>query len=187
MSCQTQAAPRRFGTRELCYCALLVVLLAVCAWVSVPAPVPFTMQTFAVCLTLLLLGGRRGTLAISAYLLLGAAGAPVFSGFRGGMGVLLGATGGYLVGFLLTGGLYWALERFSRRRAWACAAVLALGLCVCYAFGTGWFMVVYAGTSGPIGLGGALGMCVLPFLLPDLAKLALALLLSRRLAPHISF
>ena len=82
--------------------AMAVALIAVCSWISIPTTVPFTMQTFAVCLVSALLGTRRGFLAVVCYLLLGAAGAPVFAGFKGGLGALLGVTGGYLVGFLFT-------------------------------------------------------------------------------------
>ena len=79
---------------DLAYTALFTVLLAVCAWITVPLTVPFTLQTFGVFAALGVLGGRRGTYAVAAYLLLGLAGLPVFSGFRGGPGVLLGTTGG---------------------------------------------------------------------------------------------
>lgn len=168
-------------TRDLCYTALGSVLIAVCSWIAVPAPVPFTMQTFAVFCVLELLGGRRGTLAVLVYLLLGAAGLPVFSGFRGGLGALFGATGGYLLGFLLTGLCFRFFERFSDRAAPRVLA-LVLGLVLCYTFGTLWFVRVYART-GPISVASALGLCVLPFLLPDGVKLALALLLCRRLRP----
>ena len=85
---------------DLAYTALFTVLLAVCAWITVPLTVPFTLQTFGVFAALGTLGGRRGTYAVAAYLLLGLAGLPVFSGFRGGPGVLLGTTGGYILGFL---------------------------------------------------------------------------------------
>ena len=171
-----------FKTKDLTYMALGAVLIAVCSWISVPAPVPFTMQTFAVFCVLLLLGGRRGSVAVLVYLLLGAAGLPVFSGFRGGIGALLGATGGYLLGFLLTGLVYRLFERFSGS-FWLRVLALALGLALCYAFGTLWFVQVYARQTGPISVAAALGWCVFPFLLPDGVKLALALLLSGRLKP----
>ena len=171
-----------FKTKDLTYTALGAVLIAVCSWISVPAPVPFTLQTFAVFSVLLLLGGRRGTAAVLVYLLLGAAGLPVFSGFRGGLGALLGATGGYLLGFLLTGLVYRLFERFTGR-VWLRVLALVLGLALCYAFGTLWFVQVYARQTGPISVAAALGWCVFPFLLPDGVKLALALLLSRRLRP----
>ena len=85
---------------DMAYIALFAVLLTVCAWISVPLPVPFTLQTFAIFAALGILGGRRGTWAVAVYLLLGAVGLPVFSGFRGGLGALLGTTGGYILGFL---------------------------------------------------------------------------------------
>jgi biotin transport system substrate-specific component len=132
-----------------------------------------------------LLGGKRGTVSILVYLLLGAVGAPVFSGFQGGFGVLLGATGGYLLGFLLCGLVMILVEKvFGDGMAVFLAASL-LGLGLCYAFGTAWFLMVYARGGGMITLGAALGKCVLPFLLPDAAKLALAALLRAKLKRHV--
>ena len=101
------------------------------------------------------------------------------------MGCLLGSTGGYLIGFLFLALVMWAGERLSGGRRWALALSMALGLLVCYAFGTAWFMAVYARTTGQIGLWTALSWCVFPFVLPDAAKLALALVLSRRLAAAV--
>ena len=171
---------------DLTSAALFTVLLAVCTWISVPAaPVPFTMQTFAVFAALGTLGGRRGTMAVAAYLLLGFAGLPVFSGFQGGPGVLLGATGGYILGFLTAALLYWALTARLGSSLPVAAGAMVLGLLACYAFGTAWFLLVYARTAGPVGLGAALGMCVVPFVLPDFVKLALALALSCRVAGRL--
>ena len=87
-------------TRDLTLIAVFAAVIAVCAWISIPAAVPFTLQTLGIFLAVGLLGGRRGTISVGVYLLLGAVGAPVFSGFNGGIGYLLGATGGYLLGFL---------------------------------------------------------------------------------------
>lgn len=129
------------------------------------------MQTFGVFLSLLVLGGKWGTASILTYLLLGAAGMPVFSGFQGGFGVLLGVTGGYLWGFLVSGLVYWALEHFGKipaiTAAWA----------ICYLCGTIWFFY-YAGG----GVGFILLRCVVPYLIPDTLKLILALRISRRLS-----
>ena len=83
-------------TRELARAALFAALIAICSWISIPTAVPFTLQTFAVFLALGVLGGKLGTLSVAVYLLLGAVGLPVFAGFQGGLGALLGATGGYL-------------------------------------------------------------------------------------------
>lgn len=171
---------------DLTVTALFTALLAVCTWISVPAgPVPFTLQTFGVFAALGTLGGRRGTMAVGAYLLMGAVGLPVFSGFQGGLGVLAGATGGYIIGFLASALLYWAVTARLGEGTGVKAAAMALGLLACYAFGTAWFAAVYARTAGPVGMGAAVGMCVVPFVVPDLVKLALALTLSRRLAGRI--
>ena len=96
------APSRRPKAADMTHIALFAVLLAVCGWIALPLPpIPATLQTFGVFAALLFLGGRNGTCAVAVYLLLGAVGLPVFSGFRGGLGVLLEAPGGYLIGFLI--------------------------------------------------------------------------------------
>lgn len=173
-----------FSLPDLTRTALMTAVLAVCGWITIPLPepmVPFTLQTFGVFLCLLLLGGRDGTLAIAAYLLLGAAGAPVFSSFRGGPGVLLGSTGGYLTGFLAAGLLYWLLTARGRVGLRWRLLSCALGLLACYAFGTAWFVTVYLQGGKAISVGGALLLCVVPYLLPDAVKLALAALIARKI------
>ena len=177
------SSPSRLRTLDMAYIALFAVLMAVCAWITVPLPKPlvqFTMQTFAMFMALLVLGGRRGLYAMVVYLLLGAVGMPVFSGFRGGMGVLLDTTGGYIIGFVAAALVYWLVTARLGESLPVSAAACVLGLAVCYAFGTAWFLVVYARNSGPIGLATALGWCVFPYIIPDLVKLALAVVLSRR-------
>ena len=173
----------KFSVRDLARVAMGVALIAVCSWLSVPMTVPFTLQTFAVCLLAALFGLRLGLWTVVCYLLLGAVGAPVFAGFSGGIAALLGPTGGYLVGFLFTAlavGL--AVERRGRKLTVLIAA-MALGILLCYTFGTAWFVLVYTRSSGPITVGAALGMCVFPYLLPDAVKIALAAILTKRLAP----
>ena len=170
--------------RNLCYIALFAALTAVCAWITVPATVSFTMQTFAIMAAVGLLGTRRAFLSTLLYLALGCVGLPVFSGFRGGIGVLAGPTGGYLVGFvLLTLIITFAQARWGRGQ-WVFVLSAVVGLLVCYAFGTAWFLIVYTRT-GAITLGVVLAKCVLPFLLPDAVKLALATLLRARLYRRI--
>ena len=175
----------KLKTKDLALCALFAALIAVCAWISIPATVPFTLQTFAIFAALGLLGGKRGTVAVAVYLLLGAIGVPVFAGFQGGSGALLSTTGGYLLGFLLTALIEWGMEaRFgSKTGVFLLSAVL--GMLVCYAFGTAWYLVVYARTKGAISLATALGWCVVPFLIPDAVKIALAVLLRGRLKRYI--
>lgn len=171
----------KLRTKDLTLIAVFAALIAVCAWITVPATVPFTMQTFGVFLAAGLLGGKRGALAVAVYILLGAAGLPVFAGFRAGIGVLFSSTGGYIIGFLAAALTMWAITlRFGDGKR-ALSAAMAAGLLVCYAFGTAWFMLVYARSSGPVGLFTALGWCVFPFVLPDALKIALALAVCLRL------
>lgn len=179
----TKSRPAPLGTRDLTYIAAMTALMAVCAWIAIPAPVPITLQTFAVFLTLFLLGGRRGLIAICVYLLLGAVGLPVFTGFQGGMGVLAGATGGYIIGFMMMGVVYRGLEDESSPIR--CAIALGIGLVVCYGFGTVWYTQAYAQSSGAVGYGSAFLTCVVPFILPDFVKLSLAMTLSKRLKKHL--
>ena len=186
---------------ELTLMSAGAAILCISAMISIPTAVPFTLQTMAVALLLTALGGRRGTIAIAVYLLLGAIGLPVFSGFNGGISALLGATGGYLTGFLLMGLCYWAFEdrrkapqnhptaaanvdkkKLRRSAILRTALGLGLGLLVCYAFGTLWFMRVYAGGTT---LGKALSLCVLPFLLPDAVKLTLGAAAGLRIRRQI--
>ena len=174
--------PSKMTTKDMARIALFAVVIAICSWLSIPATIPFTLQTFGIFLTVAVLGGKRGSLAVLLYLLMGLVGLPVFAGFSGGLGVLLGTTGGYILGFLLSALVMWGMERFLGKRRWVLALSMLLGLVVCYAFGTIWFMQVYASKTGPIGLWTALGWCVFPYIIPDLLKIALALILSQRLA-----
>lgn len=168
-------------TSDLVFIALFAVLMAVCSWISIPTAIPFTMQTFAVYLTLNYLGGKKGTVSVCIYLLLGLIGIPVYANFTSGIGILMGTTGGYMIGWIISGPVMWLLEKLLGRKLWAQAVSMLIGLLVCYIAGTVWFMVVYAQNTGPVGLWTALLWCVIPFIIPDLVKLGLALWLSKRL------
>lgn len=170
---------------DMAYIAMFAGVMAVCSWISIPYIVPFTLQTFGVFLAVGVLGGKRGTLSVLIYILLGAIGLPVFAGFSGGIGSILGTTGGYIIGFLFSALVMWGMEAAFGKKLWVRALSMVSGLLVCYAFGTAWFMFMYARTSGAVGLGTVLGWCVIPFIIPDLVKIALALLLCKRLAKLI--
>lgn len=157
-------------------CSLLAALTAICAWIAIPLPgISFTMQTFAVLLTLGLLGGRWGSVSILLYLLLGIVGLPVFSGFRGGAAALLDPTGGFLWGFPVCGLVYWAVEKLGRLPA------MVAGMAACYVCGSWWFSI-YAGVS----MTAAAMACVLPWLIPDGIKLALAYTMAKRIGRNIT-
>lgn len=175
---QEKKIRKRGALRQMTLTAFFAALIAVCSQIAIPMAVPFTMQTFAVFLALLMLGGTDGLVSIVLYILLGAAGLPVFSGFSGGIGRLTGPTGGFIVGFMLTALCYIVATRlFGKSRFVRIAALIIGHFLLCYAAGVIWFSY-NAGTSS----GKALAVCVLPFILPDLLKLALALLISSRLS-----
>ncbi len=171
-----------FRIQDLAKTAMMAVLIAICAWVTIPSVVPCTLQTFGVFMALKLLGGSYGTLAILIYILLGAVGLPVFSGFSAGIGVLLGPTGGYIAGFLLTGVIYRLLEPKLTNRYLEDAA-LAFGLLVCYLFGTVRFIAVMGARGSEFTWIQGLMTCVVPYLIPDGVKLVLADILSRKIKP----
>ena len=147
--------------------------------------VPFTLQTFAVFAVLLILGGERGTIATLIYVLMGAIGIPVFAGFSGGLGIVLGSTGGYIVGFIFMGLIFIAMTKAFGNKAVVEIAALLIGLFVCYAFGTAWFMYIYMRDTGAVGLLTVLSWCVFPFFIPDIIKLVLAFAISKRIEPVI--
>lgn len=169
---------KKMKTLDMVYIALFACLMAICSWISIPGEVPFTLQTMGVFLAIGLLGGKRGTLAVLVYILMGVVGLPVFSGFSGGIGKLVGVTGGYIVGFLASALVMWAMEALLGKKKWALVLSMVIGLLVCYAFGTAWFMVLYTSSKGAITLGAVLGMCVIPYIIPDVIKIAVALLLT---------
>ena len=167
--------------------ALMAAFTAVAAQITIPLePIPFTLQVLAVVLTGLLLGPRYGALAMGIYLLVGAIGVPVFAGFRGGLGVVFGDTGGYLLAYPLAAALAGlaagATAKAPRSRAlivgflWGCAA-----LAVIYALGATW-LAILAGLSP----GAALAAGVLPFVVFDLIKVGLATLVAVAVAPAIA-
>ena len=165
----------------------MAAVTAVAAQIAIPIPpVPFTLQVLAVILSGLLLGPRYGALAQGVYVLVGAVGVPVFSEFSGGLGVVLGPSGGYLASYpiaaAVAGSAAPVVASASRRRAlfsgflWGCA-----GLAIIYALGATWLAVV---TDLPIGI--ALVQGVLIFVPFDLIKVALATLVAVAVAPAIA-
>ena len=155
------------SNRQVARCGVCIALLAVSAWITVPlGPVPFTMQTFVLALLPQVMRTRDALFTVMVYLLLGAVGVPVFSGFQAGLGVLLGPTGGYLLGFAAGMPVAGAVMHADvlPRRARGVAAGIAL-LAVSYALGTFQLMNVYA-----IDAPAALAVAVMPFIVPDVVK-----------------
>lgn len=176
---------KKFKATDIAYIGIFSAIIALFSWVSIPTTVPFTLQTLAIFLSLTLLGGRNGFYSVLVYIALGAAGIPVFSGFKGGLGVLAGNTGGYILGFILLGAVYWVMTSVFGEKLHIQIIALVLGLIICYAFGTAWFMYLYIKANGAVTLMTVLGWCVFPFILPDAIKMAVAILLAKRLRKYI--
>lgn len=135
-------------------------------------PIPISLCTLVLYLSVYLLGWKRGTISCLVYILLGLVGMPVFSNFSGGFAKVAGPTGGYIVGYLplvLIAGLF--VVKFDNRVVQFLGMVL--GTAVLYALGTAWFCV-----QSQTPLAEALGMCVFPFIPGDLIKMAVAIVLG---------
>ena len=172
----------KLRTKDVALIGLFAALMVICAWISVPlGPVPVTLQTFAVFLAAALLGSKRGTLAVAVYILLGVVGLPVFSGFKS----LNPLTFGYVLGFLPLGMLTAASEKLFPKRKLALPLGMLTGLLVCYLIGTVWFYYVMHFRGTEYGFGKILSLCVIPFIVPDLVKMALAYFLSLKLSKFV--
>jgi len=121
-----------YSIRNICFISIFTAIIAVCAQISIPMPtgVPFTLQTFAIPLAGIILGAKRGALSAIIYIFLGIIGIPVFTGFSGGIGVIFGATGGYIISFpilALCAGI--SLDLYEKiKNIWFKNAIFAAGL-----------------------------------------------------------
>lgn len=166
--------------RNLTRSAVFSALICLCAWLSLPVfGIPVTLQSFAIALCLLTLGGKWGSISILVYLCIGAVGVPVFSGFGSGFGALTGPTGGYLWGFLAGALVYWAVTAVAPQQK---LLGILLMQAVCYGSGILWFSFRFFSHGSFADL---LASTVLPFLLPDAVKLGLAWFLAKRLTRNI--
>lgn len=165
--------------------ALMAAVICVCSWITVPfGAVPFTLQTFGVYLTLRFLGGKKGTAAIIIYLLLGAAGLPVFSNFGAGIGKIVGPTGGYIFGFIAIGIIIMIFEKIDKGSKILRIVADLLSLISLYAIGTAWFYF-FVGRDKGMSIFAVLSACVIPFIIPDIVKIALAETISLKLPKKI--
>lgn len=153
-------------------CALMAALMCVLCPVSVPiGPIPISLGILVILLTVYVLGTWRALISYTVYLLLGAVGMPVFSGFQGGLAKLAGPTGGYLVGFwlmILVSGL---IMELCKRNLLLTVLGMVAGVAVDYVVGTAWFVFQTESTVAH-----ALDVCVFPFIPFDAAKIVIAVL-----------
>lgn len=161
----------KLTTREMVLTALFAAIFCILGPISVPiGPVPVSLTNFVIYISVYMLSARNATISCLIYLLIGAAGLPVFSGYTGGAGKLLGVTGGYLIGFIFTtviSGI--VVNKFYSNKLISILGMLA-GLAVTYAFGTAWFAFL----NGDKSVYEILKLCVIPFILIDFVKIIIA-------------
>ncbi len=179
----SHTSQNRIPVRDLTYIAFCTTLIVLCAWIRIPFIVPFTLQSFGIFLSVAVLGGRRACASVLLYLLLGAIGLPVFSGFSGGIGILLSSTGGYLFGFLIPPLFAWLSTNSNMKHKVLLS--LLFGQLLCYTFGTIWYICLYVTSYNTASLVSVLSICVFPFILPDALKLIFALTLAKKLKKYI--
>ena len=168
---------------ELSLIALFAALISVSSLISIPLAVPITLQTLAIYLALYLIGPRRATLSVLLYISIGAVGLPVFSGMTGGVSRILDASGGFILGFVPLTLIYWLAVSLLPRRPLCRVIASVLSLIALYASGTIWYAFVYL--SGAHSISAVLLTAVVPFIIPDLLKIVLALILASRIPKHL--
>ena len=167
--------------RMMVFSSLLAALIAAGAYLAIPiGPVPIILQNLFIFLAGLLLGGRWGLTSVGIYLLAGAIGLPVFSGGAGGIGRLMGPTGGYLFGFLPAVYLIGLIsEKTDGKIFWDVMSMIC-GSLIIYAFGVAWLKLVTGMT-----LAKTLTVGMYPFLIGDALKIAAAIPIAKTLRPII--
>ena len=145
------------------------------------SPVPISLTNLVIFFMAYILGTKLSVVSYVLYLLLGTVGLPVFSGFSGGVGKLLGPTGGYLIGFIFLAAISgFFVEKFPAK-IYMHVIGMILGMAVCYAFGTAWL----AGQLGMSFVAG-LGVGVIPYLPGDTAKIIIAIIAGPQIREAVS-
>ena len=170
---------QKIKTKQMVLIALMTAVTCVLGPLSIPlpfSPVPISLTNFAIFLAIFVLGMKNGTISCIIYLLLGAVGVPVFSSFRGGLQVLAGPTGGYLIGFIFLALIMgFALDHFDRKLVPTIIGMI-IGMVVCYAFGTVWLAKLLS-----LSFKEGLMMGVIPYLPGDAAKIIIAAIVGPKL------
>ena len=174
----------KLKVKDIAYIAMFIAVITISSWISIPFPVPFTLQLLAIFLVIYLLGAYRGFISILLYFLLGLAGVPVFASFKAGIGALLSGTGGFLIGFLIIPLVYFPFDILMKDKKDIFYLIsMFIGLLITYVIGALWFMFVYK--QGQMDFSKVLLVAVVPFIVPDLCKLALAFLMGKKLKKFI--
>lgn len=168
-------------TYDMTVIALMAAVLCVLGPLVIPiGPVPISIVPLVILLSVYLLGTKKGTIAVLLYLLIGAVGVPVFSGFAGGFGKIAGPTGGYMLGYIFMALIAgWFIHRFYDNLVIQFLGML-LGLAVLYAFGTAWLSI-----SAGMSFQAALAAGVIPFVAFDVVKIIIAIALGRTIRKRV--
>lgn len=168
--------------KDISLIALFSAIIVICSLVTVPSMVPFTLQTFAIFLCLNIFGAKKGIISILIYIFLGVIGLPVFSGFNGGIGALLNVTGGYIIGFIFTALTFGLITSLFNKKPKKTVNLIAsfMGLIACYISGTLWYVLLFIKNGDAVSFTSAFSICVLPFIIPDILKIALSVVISEK-------
>ena len=167
----------KLEVKEMVQCALFTCIIAICAQISIQLPtrVPMTLQTLAIYFIALACNRRVAVISTLLYVLMGAVGLGVFSGFSGGLGAIVGPSGGFIISFPI---IAFVISTIASKKEsvvrWAIA--LYIGSALCYGIGTAYFIFVTKAS-----LMTALSACVLPFLPGDTAKIIASVTLAKKL------
>jgi biotin transport system substrate-specific component len=169
------------SARAIAEVALFTALICVCACIALPTAVPATLQTLAIYLAVCVLGGKKAVICIICYLAIGSIGLPVFGAMAGGVGVIAGPSGGFLISFILLPVCAAVAGKFVRGERLALFLGLGVGTVLCYLAGA----VQYSAVTG-VSYASALAVCALPFLLVDAVKLTVGVLVGCRVKAAIA-
>ena len=170
---------KRLKTSDMTVTAMMTAVLCILGPMTLPlpvSPVPLSLASLVICFSVMILGWKRGTISVLLYLLMGCIGLPVFSGFSGGLGKLVGPTGGYLIGYLFLALIGGFLIEKGDRKILPSFLGLLLGTAVLYGFGTLWLCL-----QMELSFLQGLAMGVLPYIPGDLLKIILTIILGRKI------
>lgn len=166
-------------TTQMAFIALFAALTGVLSQISIPlpfTPLPINLALLSVFISGGLLGWKNATISQLVYIAIGAIGIPVFTKFNGGIGVLVGPTGGFIIGYVLCAFIIGLLVSRMPNKEWCVSIAMVAGLIACYTIGTAFFMVVTRN-----GFVAALTACVFPFLIGDAIKILVGSIVVVRL------
>lgn len=164
------------SAQDICSIAIGTAIITICSWISIPGTVPFTLQNFAIILISLVFGRKRALLSLLIYFLLGFTGMPVFAGFKSGVSMLVGPTGGFAIGLFI---LPLTTELFQKKNTILTFISITAGTLLLYILGALWYFLIY--TNGEAEIIPLLSVCVFPFIIPDAVKCILAIFAAQKI------